>query len=183
MKPGDDDQQRAHQNWVASLYEARAKCRQAKNSASVDVSDPTRAIWPAVSRDNMTREHKTVAQFHAMVLDYAEHVRPFKNRCASYWTEQIAPPHQFDDGNTLPVVLSELHKWADRRYREPDGTTHELTGRTRTYRVRRVHLPTRYARMAMTQLDKCLERLKLSVDLENRTFNTEENDPGLTHGD
>lgn len=164
MKPGNDDQQRAHQSWVRSLYEARAKCRQAKNNASVDVSDPKRAIWPAVSRENMTREHKTVAQFHAMVLDYAEHVRPFKNRCAGHWTEEIASPHRFPDGSTLPVVLSEIETWADRRYREPDGTTHELTGRTRTYTIRRVHLPTKYARMAMGQLDKCLEQLKLSAD-------------------
>lgn len=183
MKASNDDRDIGHANWIQSLNEARSQCRQALMQASVDVSDPRRALWPAVPRQRMTREHQTVAQCHAAVLDYAEHVEPFRNRCAGFWTEQIEPDHEFPDGNTLPVNLKELEAWADRRYREQVGTTHELTGRAEDTKLRRVHLPTAYTRQAFRQLNKCLEQLQLSVQLENPTYNTKEDDPGLTHGD
>lgn len=164
MKPGDDDQQRAHQNWIASLNDARASCRKSLMQASVDVSDPKRALWPAVPRGQMSTEHQTVAKCHAAVLDYAEHVEPFRHRCAGKWTEQIAPDHVFPDGNTLAINLKEIEAWADRRYREPVGTTHELTGRATDHKIRRVHLPTQYVRQAFRQLNRCLEQLNLSAD-------------------
>ncbi|MDR9381767.1 MAG: hypothetical protein RI560_08890, partial [Natronomonas sp.] len=87
MKPSNGDKQQGHANWLQSLSEARNNCRQALMQATVDVSDPERALWPAVSRDEMTREHRTVARAHATVLDYVEHLEPYKNRCADLWTK------------------------------------------------------------------------------------------------
>lgn len=164
MNANQNDQERAHADWIASLNDARATCRQALMQASVDVSDPTRALWPAVPRQQMTREHQTVAQCHAAVLDYAEHVEPFKYRCMGEWTESITTAHTFPDGTEMPVVLSEIEDWADRRYEERVGTKHELTGQLREQKLRRVHLPTAYARGAFRKLNKCLEQLKLSAD-------------------
>lgn len=164
MKASQSDQERAHTDWVASINDARATCRQALMQASVDVSDPHRALWPAVRRQQMTQEHQTVAQCHAAVLDYAEHVEPFKNRCAGKWTEQIDTDHEFPDGDTLPVVLAEIEDWADRRYEQRVGSKNELTGRKREQQIRRVHLPTAYARGAFRQLNTCLEQLKLAAD-------------------
>lgn len=183
MKANEGQQERAHADWIASLNDARTTCRQALMQASVDVSDPKRALWPAVPRSQMTTEHQTVAQCHAAVLDYCEHVEPFKHRCAGQWTEEIAPEHTFPDGDALPVVLSEIEAWADRRYTESVGGSHELTGRSTDQKLRRVHIPTAYARGAFRQLNKCLEQLQLSVELDNRNYDTKNNDPGLTHGD
>ncbi|RAW44090.1 hypothetical protein DQW50_16340 [Halorubrum sp. 48-1-W] len=164
MKPNQDQQERTHTNWIASMNDAFTTCRQVLMRASVDVSDPRRALWPAVPRSQMSREHQTVAQCHAAVLDYAEHIEPFRNRCSHAWTERIQPPHAFPDGSQLPVVLAELEEWADRRYEEPVGSKHELTGRKQDVELRRVHLPTEYARGAFRQLNKCREQLKLSAD-------------------
>jgi hypothetical protein len=164
VKGNQDDREQAHRGWVASMDEAHATCRQALMQASVDVSDPTRALWPAVPRQHMTQEHQTVAKCHAAVLDYAEHIEPFENRCAHKWTEQIEPSHEFPDGDTLPVVLSEIEEWADRRYAERVGETHELTGRKETERYYRVHLPSAYARACFRQLNDCREILKLAAD-------------------
>lgn len=159
-----DDQNTAHNGWIATLHEARATCRQALMQASVDVSDPKRALWPAVPRRAMTQEHQTVARCHAAVLDYAEHIEPFQYRCAGKWTESIRQPHQFPDGDELPVALSELEKWADRRYEETVGRRDELTGVKQDQRVRRVHIPTAYAREAYIQLNDCMEQLNLAAD-------------------
>lgn len=164
MKAGKKDRERGHHDWVSSLNEARATCRQALMQASVDVSDPKRALWPAVPRRSMTQEHQTVAKCHAAVLDYAEHVEPFEYRCAGKWTEEIVPAHKFPDGDTLPVVLSELEEWADRRYEQRVGRKDELTGRKERTELRRVHLPTAYARQAFRQLNGCLEQLNLAAD-------------------
>jgi len=176
-----EDRERSHENWVATLNEARSTCRQALMQASVDVSDPTKALWPAVRRGRMTQEHQTVAQCHAAVLDYAEHVEPYENRCSHIWTEAIRQPHEFPDGDELPVVLREIERWADMRYEESVGRTDELTGQQERTRLRRVHLPTGYARQTFRQLNRCVEFLKLGADIENRTFPTEEKDPGLQH--
>jgi hypothetical protein len=182
MKPSSEDRDQSHANWMASMNEAHSTCRQVLMQASVDVSDPERALWPAVPRRQMTQEHQTVAQCHAAVLDYAQHIRPFRNRCSNKWTERIEQPHEFPEGDTLPVVLSELEQWADRRYKLKVGARHELTGRQEKTEYRRVHLPPAYARKCFIQIDECRERLKLAVDLENHTFDTENDDPGLTHG-
>lgn len=164
MNADKNQQERAHADWIASLNDARATCRQALMQASVDVSDPRRALWPAVPRQQMSTEHQTVAQCHAAVLDYTEHIEPFQHRCAGKWTEEIAGDHHFPEGEALPVVLSEIEAWADRRYEERVGSAHELTGQQREQKLRRVHLPTAHARGAFRQLNKCLEQLKLSAD-------------------
>jgi hypothetical protein len=164
MKPSSEDRDQSHANWMASMNEAHSTCRQVLMQASVDVSDPERALWPAVPRELMTQEHQTVAQCHAAVLDYAEHIEPFKNRCAGLWTEEIEPPHEFPEGETLPVVLKELEEWADRRYELQVGTRHELTGCSRDTEYRRVHIPTAYARECFRKLNDCRERLKLAAD-------------------
>jgi hypothetical protein len=164
MKPSDSDRDQSHANWMQSMNEAHTTCRQVLMQASVDVSDPRRALWPAVPRRFMTQEHQTVAQCHAAVLDYAEHIEPFKNRCADLWTKQIEPPHEFPDGETLPVVLSELERWADRRYALQVQTEHELTGQQQDNEFRRVHIPTAYARECFRKLNDCRERLKLTAD-------------------
>jgi hypothetical protein len=164
MKPNRDDRGQSHANWMSSMNEAHSTCRQTLMQASVDVSDPKRALWPAVPRSQMTQEHQTVAQCHAAVLDYAEHIEPFKNRCSRKWTEQIEPPHEFPDGETLPVVLSELETWADRRYEETVGDRHELTGRQKRQEYCRVHIPTAYVREAFRKLNDCREMLKLAAD-------------------
>lgn len=164
MKPSGEDRDQSHANWMASMNEAHSTCRQVLMQASVDVSDPERALWPAVPRELMSQEHQTVAQCHAAVLDYAEHIEPFQNRCAGLWTEEIEPPHEFPEGETLQVVLSELEDWADRRYELQVGTRHELTGRSRDTEYRRVHIPTAYARECFRKLNDCRERLKLAAD-------------------
>lgn len=164
MKASQDQRERSHADWVTSLNEARATCRQALMQASVDVSDPKRALWPAVPRKLMTQEHQTVAKCHAAVLDYAEHVEPFQYRCAGKWTEEIFRDHEFPDGDTLPVVLSEIEEWADRRYEQSVGRRDELTGAVRDTELRRVHLPTAYARGVYRQLNSCLEQLNMAAD-------------------
>jgi len=164
MKANQEERERSHADWTTSLNEARATCRQALKQASVDVSDPTRALWPAVPGSLMTQEHQIAATCHAAVLDYAEHIQPFKYRCAGKWTEEIRSDHEFPDGDTLPVVLSEIEKWADRRYEHRVGSTHELTGKQRTQTVRRVHLPTAYARQVYIQLNDCMEQLNMAAD-------------------
>jgi len=181
VKASQDDTQRAHTNWVKSLNEAQLSCRKALKQETVDVSDSNRALWPAVPREAMTREHQTVAQCHAAVLDYAELIRPFKNRCAGKWTQELYHPHEFPDGDTLDIVLSEIESWSDRLYTERVGEEHELTGRKKQQKLRRVHIPSSYSRAFYNQLNDCRERLQLAADLENRTFPTEEEDPGLTH--
>lgn len=164
MKANQEQRERSHADWVTSLNEARATCRQALMQASVDVSDPKRALWPAVPRKLMTQEHQTVAKCHAAVLDYAEHVAPFEYRCAGKWTEAIVREHKFPDGDTLPVVLSELEAWADRRYEHQVGHKDELTGRKTETKIRRVHLPTAYSRQVYNQLNECLEQLNMAAD-------------------
>jgi len=164
MKASQNDRDQSHANWMASMSEAHATCRQTLMQASVDVSDPRRALWPAVPRRAMTQEHRTVAQCHAAVLDYAEHIEPFKNRCSMKWTEEIEPPHEFPNGETLPVVLSELEQWADRRYEQTVGKRHELTGRQRETEYQRVHIPTAIARECFRKLNACREMLKLAAD-------------------
>jgi hypothetical protein len=183
MKSTPEEQAQGHANWLQSMSQARNNCRQALIQASVDVSDPTRALWPAVGRDNMTREHRTVAQAHAALLDYVEHIEPYSARCAGLWTAEIVPEHAFPDGDTLPVVLSELEEWADMRYEDASQQHGELNPRQTATEIKRVHLPTAYARAAFRQANKCLERLKLGVDIENRTAPVKEQDPGLQHGD
>lgn len=183
VKATQDDSERAHTNWVKSLNEAQLSCRKALKQETVDVSDSHRALWPAVPREQMTREHQTVAQCHAAVLDYAELIRPFKNRCADKWTESLFVEHQFPDDDTLPVVLSEIESWSDRLYTERVGEEHELTGRKKRHRLRRVHIPSSYSRAFYNQLNECRERLQLAAEIENRTYPTEQKDPGLTHGD
>lgn len=163
MKPGKGDQERGHANWMASMQDAHSTCRQALLQASVDVSDPMRALWPAVPRERMTQEHLTVAQCHAAVLDYAGHIKPFKNRCSMKWTQEVAQPYEFPDGETLDVVLKELDEWADRRYKQTVGKQHELTGRQKETEYRRVHLPTAYSRACFEQLNECRESLQLAA--------------------
>ena len=164
MNPSKREQSQGHANWIAALNDAQLSCRKTLKQASVDVSDPKRALWPAVPRSRMTQEHQTVAQCHAAVLDYAELVRPYKNRCAGKWTESIREPHEFADGSTLAVCLAEIEEWADRRYSERVGQTHELTGRKKDHRIRRVHIPTGYVRDLYNQLNDCRERLQLAAD-------------------
>jgi hypothetical protein len=183
MKASQEDRERGHAEWVGSLHEARTACRQSLMQASVDVSDPRRALWPAVPRRLMTQEHQTVAKCHAAVLDYAEHVEPFRHRCAGKWNEEITPAHRFPDGDSLPVVLSEIEQWADRRYEHEVGKTDELTGQKQDLQIQRVHIPSGYARKAYRKLNACLEQLQLAADLENPTFDTKNDDPGLIHGD
>jgi len=164
MRASQEDKQIGHTNWLQSLGESRNTCRQALAQASVDVSDPKRALWPPVSRGNMTREHQTVARCHAAVLDYAEHVEPFANRCSDAWCREIAT-HEFPDGDTLSVALEEIEQWADRRYEIEKTSVHELTGRNSDTEYRRVHLPTTYARQCFRTLNECLEQLQLAADL------------------
>lgn len=173
MKASADDRQLTHNSWVQSLGEARNRCRQALLQSSVDVSNPYRALWPAVPRGRMNTEHQTVAQAHAAVLDYAEHVEPFQNRCSRLWTEEIVKPHEFPDGETLDVALAEIEDWADRRYVIETENKHELTGRSKDSEYRRVHLPTKYSRECYRQLNKCLEKLNLAAELKTpeRTVN------------
>jgi hypothetical protein len=183
MKNTPDDQAQGNANWMQSMTQARNNCRQALMKASVDVSDPSRALWPAVPRDGMTREHETVAQTHAALLDYVEHIEPYSARCAGLWTVEVVDPHEFPSGETLPVVLSELEEWADMRYEEETSVGGELNPRKTETEIQRVHLPSAYARAAFNQANKCVERLKLGLDIENRTAPTRQQDPGLQHGD
>ena len=169
MRASSDDQARSHTNWVASLNEARSTCRKALMQASVDVSDPKRALWPAVPRRQMTQEHLTVAKCHAAVLDYAEHVEPFANTCSGLWTEDIAQPFVFPDEEALDICLDEIEAWSDRRYEVTVGGKHELTGASVETEYRRVHLPTYYCRLSFRQLNRCLEKLSLAVDLPEET--------------
>ena len=164
MKPSDEEQQQAQHGWLASLHDARTRCRHAIVQASVDVSDPSRALWPALPPEHMTREQQTVAKAHARVLDYAEHVEPYEYRCAHLWTEDFTDPHTFPDGETLELALSEIEEWADLRYEIDVGGAHELTGSQKRTEYRRVYLPTAYSRMAFRQLNECLEKLKLAAD-------------------
>ena len=164
MRASGEDKQIGHSNWLQSLGESRNTCRKALAQASVDVSDPQRALWPPVSRGGMTQEHRTVAQCHAAVLDYAEHVEPFANRCSDPWTREIATFH-FPDGDSLSISLEELEQWADRRYEIEEKTVDELTGTTTETEYRRVHLPTKYSRECFRALNECLENLELAADL------------------
>lgn len=164
MKASAKDQKVGHTNWLQSLSEARNTCRKALAQASVDVSDPTRALWPAVRRQRMTREHQTVAQCHAAVIDYWEHIEPFSARVAGHWSEDVVEPHEFPDGDTLAVSLHNLHEWADRRYEEQSFERDELTGTRKVDEYHRVHLPTSYSRAVFEHLNKCLEGLKLAAD-------------------
>ena len=164
MKANEEQRQRSHTDWVSSLHDARTRCRNALVQASVDVSDPGRALWPAVPREQMTREHQTVAKAHAWVLDYAEHVEPFRNRCSRVWTEDFEDPYQFRGGEELELALSELEEWADLRYEVSVGRRHELTGKSQRTEYRRVHLPSGAARSAFRQLNACLEKLNLAAD-------------------
>lgn len=183
MKPSQEDRERSHSDWIETLHDSRLRCRQALMNATVDVSHPERALWPTSPPHSMTQEHKTVARSHAAVLDYAEHVEPFSNRCSHLWTQALTGEYAFPDGETLPLALHELHRWADLKYDVATGGEHELEGEATEVEYYRVHIPTRYARLAHRQLNKCLDRLQLAVDLDNPTYNTKEDDPGLTHGD
>jgi len=160
-----EQQQISHTNWVQSLGEARNTCRKALARASVDVSDPERALWPAVPRSQMTREHKTVAKTHASVLDYAEHIEPYSERCIEPWTRQIAT-FEFPDGEELDICLSEIEQWADLRFEQKTTAKDELCGRKEDYEHRRVHLPTMYSRECFRLLNKCLGELHLAADLK-----------------
>jgi hypothetical protein len=131
----------------------------------------------------MTQEHETVAKCHAAIFDYAEHVMPFKNRCSGKWTESVVSDHEFPDGDSLAVALSEIEHWADRRYKQRVGKTDELTGQKQDTQIKRVHIPYGYARKVYWQLNECLEKLGLAADLDNKTFDTKNDDPGLIHGD
>ena len=164
MKANEEQRQRSHTDWVSSLHDARSRCRNALVQASVDVSDPDRALWPGVPREEMTREHQTVAKAHAWVLDYAEHVEPFQNRCPKKWTEDFDRPHEFPNGEQLELALCDIEEWSDIRYQIEVGDKHELTGNKQSTEYRRVHMPTGAARKAFRQLNACLEKLNLAAD-------------------
>jgi len=183
MKPAKEDRERSHSDWIETLHDSRLRCRQALMQSTIDVSNPEKALWPTKPPALMSDEHKTIAKSHAAILDYAEHVEPFKNRCSHLWTQSIHSDYVFPDGERLPIALADLHRWADLKYDLSTGGDHELKGESTDVKYYRVHIPTRYARLAHRQLNKCLDRLQLAVDLENPTFNTKEDDPGLTHGD
>lgn len=168
MKASAEDRKFAHNSWLRSLEEARNRCRQAMLQSSVDVANPHRALWPHVGRSQMTTEHQTVAQAHAAVLDYAQHVAPFQNRCSMFWTEELVEPHEFPDGEKFDVALSEISEWADRRYVIESEESHELTGNSKTTEYRRVHIPVNYSRLYQEQLNKCLETLGLAAQLPER---------------
>ncbi len=165
MSRQQEQQQISHTNWIQSLGEARNTCRRALAQASVDVSDPERALWPAVPRSKMTTEHKTVAKTHAAVLDYAEHVEPFSDRCIEPWTKQIAV-FEFPDREELDICLAEIEDWADLRFEEETTTKNELSGRKVEYEHQRVHIPTKYSRECFRLLNDCLGELKLAADLK-----------------
>jgi len=182
MKPSAEERERSHRDWIESLHDARAHCRQALMQATVDVSDPERALWPAVPRSHMTREHQTVAQAHASLLDYAEHVEPFSNRCSHAWTVPFGGgDFALPEGERLPLALADIEEWADLRYALEVGGESELSGTQTQVVHRRVHVPIIHARQAFRQLNKCLDRLQLAVDLDNPVYPTEEEDGGLTH--
>ena len=186
MKPSRDDKRQGHANWLQSLSEARNQTRNALMQASVDVSDPERVLWPTVPREAMTREHEAVARLQATLLDYVEHLEPYAPRCGQLWVEDIVPPYEFDSGETLPVVLSEIERWADKRVAVEERTPSQLNPRARSTEEKRVHLPARYARETFRQANKCIERLQLGVEIENRTAGKEmirKHDPGIQHGD
>lgn len=169
----DGDQQISHQNWVQSIGEARQSCRKSKVAASVNVSNPEQALWPPVAKHEMTAEHQAVAQFHAAVLDYCEHVEPFRHRLkiprgdaeTGLWEERLGV-HEFPDGDELAVRLGTLEEWADRRYETEETVVDELEGRTTKTAYKRVHLPTQFARLAFRQLNECLDQLQLAADLK-----------------
>jgi len=165
----DDDAQISHKNWVQSLGEARQSARKAKVQASVNVSNPHKALWPPVAKPQMTPEHQSVAQLHAAVLDYSEHVEPYSHRLDigddGLWSAKLGE-FEFPDGETLPVILGKLDEWADLRYEEETTTVGELEGHSTTTEHKRVYLPTAYARTVFRQLNQCLEEIDLAADLQ-----------------
>jgi hypothetical protein len=155
----------AHNQWVSTLGDAREKCRQAVARAEVQVSDHDRALWPTKTGSNMSNEQKVAAELHAHLLDFAEHVEPYQNECVKPWTEHLAT-HEFGDGDTLPICLDDIERWANRDYIETEWRQHELTGREKVTTRQRVYIPAQYGRELFRQINGCLENLGLAAQVE-----------------
>lgn len=155
-----------HQAWVSSLSDARLGARKALLQASVKVADPEQVLWPHVGIDGMTPQHKAVVSAHAAVLDYADHVSPFHNRCSNYWTKQL-DSHELPEGETLDVALSELHnEWVDRLYEQTVTVEQPRRMAEEKTHIKRVHLPLSSSRTVYRALNKCLESIGLAAQVE-----------------
>lgn len=167
MKPTSTDQSEAHAGWIRSLDGARTSCRESLAQATVNVADPTRAVWPLTAPTDMGYEQRAAAKAHAALTDYAAHVEPYRNRCFGIWTDEIdASPHEFFEGDTMDVCLDGLPEWTSKLYEVESWEKHELTGRSKETEKKRVLLPVRYVDPLYRKLNECLERLDLAAEIE-----------------
>jgi len=165
------NKEQSGQQWLLTMHQARNDCRKALRRASVEIGDPTRALWPLKrDRPNMSKAYRTAAVLNASVLDYHEHVGPFRGQLADtdIWTEQLYQC-QISDDEKLRVRLGKLREhWAD------EIVSHSITVPDGAYGKRsdnkqfRLFLPVEAARIVYEQLNEAVRTLKLAVDIEPR---------------
>jgi len=169
----DDDAQISHKNWVQSTDQARQSARECKIKAAAYVPNPHKALWPSVSKSQMTPAHKAAAKAHAAIFDYFEHVEPYSYRLDigedGLWSEKLGE-FEFPDGEKLPIMLGKLDEWADLRYKEETTAVSELEGRSTTTEIKRVYLPPAYVRTVFRQLNECTDKIDLAADLPEPSY-------------
>lgn len=178
----DQQKQQAHQQWIATLSDARKNCREALARGSVYIGDPERALWPVVSANQMSKAHQVAAQIHAAVLDYHEHVEPFQHelmsgrggigdtddRGATLWSERLHTVAITDeDDGTQHIRLGKLQEqWADHQVQISMTVNEGAYGQRQVSKPRRLLLPLSGARKCYRQLNRCVESLNLAVQID-----------------
>jgi len=165
------DKEQSGQQWLLTLHQARNDCRQALRRASVEVGDPTRALWPLIRNPrDMSKAYRTAALLNAAVMDYHEHVEPFRGQLADteIWSTHLYRC-QLNDDETLKIQLGKLkEQWADRIIEDSVTVSGGAYGTKQETKQWRLFLPLEAARIVYEQLNEAVRTLKLAVDIEPR---------------
>lgn len=165
------NEEQSGQQWLLTMHEARNDCRKALRRASVEISDPTRALWPLKQdRRKMSNAYRTAALLNAAVMDYHEHVEPLSGQLVDtdIWTEKLYEC-DINDDEVLRVKLGKLkEQWADRIISGDVVVDDGAYGRREIEKQWRLFLPLEAARLVYEQLNTAVRTLKLAVDIEPR---------------
>jgi len=118
-----------------TLDEKHEQCRELLGRAHFKVADPERALWSSAKISAEEKPKDLLAKLNGALQRFVADVRSRTRSTGGRWSEDVADPHEFPGGETLPVRLNALDK-GDGRHYSRDGTKH----------VYKIHLPVVYVR-------------------------------------
>jgi hypothetical protein len=129
---------------MVRLDEERERCRDALDTARVEVADVERARWPWGDANTRTDAQIAAANAHDAVVRYVEAVRACVHNDRERLSDDVAGGHEFPDGATLPVTIADIDEWKDIRYQDQRPNSS----------IEAVNLPVAYGRELARKADR-----------------------------